>query len=207
MPSETTILLQRHLGGALWRANQPGHLHHRVERRRRHLQRGRHGGLLQRGSHGEPIRQVETGLKFSWGVHCGRLYIYRRRICLEIFFQHIRSSCCRSFNGAVCFLCGSAELSQAITSNGGDEACLSWAHSSALMFPTVLPSFLPFAGLLLRTEVCFLHSARLLSTVPCSTPNSMKLSENSGSLTTSGKKHIWSSCELELGATSLCKLS
>lgn len=43
-----------------------------------------------------------------------------------------------SFKGSVHFLCGSAELSQAITPNGAHEACLSSAHSSALM---VIPPF------------------------------------------------------------------
>lgn len=81
LPSETTIFLQRHLGRALWRANQPGGLHHRVEYRRRHLQRWRHGGLLQRGSHGKPVWQVRcTSRKHLW------IFIYFSFFSLFVWF-------------------------------------------------------------------------------------------------------------------------
>lgn len=56
---EIKILLQRHLDGTIQRANQPRGLYHRLEHRCCHLQRGRHGGLIQRGSHGKQIWKVQ----------------------------------------------------------------------------------------------------------------------------------------------------
>lgn len=58
MPLEITFFLQRHLDGALWRANQQGNLHSCLECFRFHFQRWRHGGILQCGSHGQQIWQV-----------------------------------------------------------------------------------------------------------------------------------------------------
>lgn len=59
-PPETTFFLQWHLDGTLQTAHQPGGLYQRVECCCLHLQCGRHGGLLQRGSYGKQIWQVEV---------------------------------------------------------------------------------------------------------------------------------------------------
>lgn len=66
MASETAIILQQHLDGAIRAAHQPRRLHYRLERGRVHLQRGRDGGVLQCGSDGRQVWQVRVSDQVQW---------------------------------------------------------------------------------------------------------------------------------------------
>lgn len=88
---------------------------------------------------------------------------------LDMFNVNMKNSCvfCFSFDGFVYFLCGSAQLSQAITANGGYEACVSGVHCSALMFSRLIPPFVsePRATILFSFWGGFNPATDMFSTV------------------------------------------
>lgn len=104
------------------------------------------------------------GVNFSW-LYWEAKPVPGCHISEDIFNVIVKNFwvLCLSVNGSVYFLCGSAEPSQAITPNGGYEACPSWARCPALMFPRVVPSFF-YSSQCVRPQSCF------LSVVLCSQP-------------------------------------